>query len=214
MGKKYYVVWEGNEPGVYDNWDDAQEQIKGYPGAKYKSFPNKDAAVEAFRNDSSQYINLFKAWKNREKEKEVNYDSIPEIIQNAVAVDGACSGNPGRMEYRGVFVATGTQVFHFGPAEGGTNNIAEFLALVHAMAWLKQINRPDIAIYTDSRTALAWVRNRHAKTTLTPTPQNEKLLRLVARAEGWLSANPHCPNRIIKWETDKWGEIPADFGRK
>lgn len=213
MGKKYYVVWEGREPGVYDNWEDCQEQIDGFPGAKYKSFPNKDTAVEAFRGDIAQHLNLFKAWRSHQKDV-VNYDEFPEIIQNAVAVDGACAGNPGRMEYQGVFVASGTRVFHFGPAEGGTNNIAEFLALVHAMAWLKQIQRPDIAIYTDSRTAMAWVRNKHAKTTLQPTPANMKLLQLVERAEAWLHANPDCQNRILKWETDKWGEIPADFGRK
>ena len=213
MSKKYYVVWEGREPGVYDNWDDCHEQIDGFPGAKYKSFPNKDTAVEAFRSDSTQHINLYKAWNERKSHK-VDYNDFPEIVQNAVAVDGACAGNPGRMEYQGVFVATGTPVFHFGPAEGGTNNIAEFLALVHALAWLQKIKRPDIAIYTDSRTALSWVRNKHAKTTLQPTEANAPVLQLVARAEKWLAANPNSPNRILKWQTDKWGEIPADFGRK
>lgn len=52
-----------------------------------------------------------------------------------------------------------------------------------------------------------------AKTTLAPTPENAKLLSLVKRAETWLANNSY-PNRIIKWNTEKWGEIPADFGRK
>jgi ribonuclease HI len=115
------------------------------------------------------------------------------------------------MEYRGVHLPSGKQVFHFGPIQG-TNNIGEFLAVVHALALMKQkgISMP---IYSDSRTALAWVRNRKAKTTLARTPETEEALELVARAENWLRTNG-VNVTIEKWDTDNWGEIPADFGRK
>lgn len=132
-------------------------------------------------------------------------------ISQAVCVDAACSGNPGPMEYRGVHLPSGKEIFHFGPVHG-TNNIGEFLAIVHAMALMKQKGL-SMPVYSDSRTAIIWVQKRKAKTTLTPSPENAPLLELVARAEAWLRQNG-TPYPLIKWETEQWGEIPADFGRK
>ncbi len=129
----------------------------------------------------------------------------------AICVDGACSGNPGPMEYRGVHVPSGKEVFRFGPIMG-TNNIGEFLAIVHALALMEQrgISMP---IYSDSVSGQAWVRNKKAKTTLARTPETEQVLELVARAELWLRTHSfRVP--ILKWDTAQWGEIPADFGRK
>lgn len=130
----------------------------------------------------------------------------------ALAVDAACSGNPGPMEYRGVHLPSGKQIFHFGPVQG-TNNIGEFLAIVHALALLKQKNQPNMPIYSDSRTAQIWVQKKKCKTTLERTPKTEKLFEIIARAERWLQTNSYS-NPILKWDTDNWGEIPADFGRK
>lgn len=136
---------------------------------------------------------------------------MTENIKQALCVDAACSGNPGPMEYRGVHIPSGKEVFRFGPIQG-TNNIGEFLAIVHALALMQQkgINMP---IYSDSVSGMAWVRNRKAKTTLNRTPETEQALELVARAENWLRTH-HFQVPILKWETEKWGEIPADFGRK
>jgi ribonuclease HI len=115
------------------------------------------------------------------------------------------------MEYRGIYLKTGQEIFHFGPVHG-TNNIGEFLAIVHAMALMKQKGL-SMPVYSDSRTAIIWVNKRKAKTTLAPTPENRPLLDLVARAETWLRRNG-VPFPLIKWDTEQWGEIPADFGRK
>lgn len=134
-----------------------------------------------------------------------------EVPGEAIAVDAACSGNPGPMEYRGIYLKTGQVLFHYGPVHG-TNNIGEFLAIVHALALLKQQGK-TMPIYSDSRTAMIWVQKRKCKTTLDPTPQNAPLLQLVRRAENWLIQNGvNVP--LHKWETEKWGEVPADFGRK
>lgn len=141
---------------------------------------------------------------------EINTSAYP--LLPALAVDAACSGNPGVMEFRGVIADTGTEVFHRGPFPQGTNNIGEFLALVLGLAYLKQNNLPW-NIYTDSVTALAWVRQRKCKSKLPRTPQTEQLFQMVAKAEAWLRANTYT-TRIYKWDTEKWGEIPADFGRK
>lgn len=132
-------------------------------------------------------------------------------IKEALCVDAACSGNPGPMEYRGVHLPSGKEVFRFGPIQG-TNNIGEFLAIVHGLALMQQkgISMP---IYSDSVSGQAWVRNKKAKTTLARTPETEKALNLVARAENWLRTHQvNVP--ILKWDTENWGEIPADFGRK
>ena len=132
-------------------------------------------------------------------------------IKEALCVDAACSGNPGMMEYRGVHLPSGKEVFHFGPIKG-TNNIGEFLAIVHGLALMKQkgIRMP---IYSDSVSGLAWVRNRKAKTTLSYTEETAKALDLVRRAEYWLRQNA-IDVPVLKWNTEEWGEIPADFGRK
>lgn len=210
--KKYYVVWAGHDTGVFDSWEECKQQIANFPGAKYKSFPNRLEAIEAYRGNPEEYMGLFRKMAER-KPKIVNYEAIPGMRPGSIAVDAACSHNPGPVEYQGVDIMTGARLFHVGPLADGTNNIGEFLAIVHALAWLEKIGRPDIAIYSDSRTGMAWVRNRKAKTSITPTPENAPIRQLIARAETWLAT--HTPmNPIIKWDTDQWGEIPADFGRK
>ena len=133
------------------------------------------------------------------------------VAADAWAVDAACSGNPGKMEYRGIDLATGEQVFHFGPMYG-TNNIGEFLAIVHALALQQQMGICK-TIYSDSYNAILWVNKKHCKTTLPHNPETEQLHQIIARAENWLRTHTFR-NPIIKWETAQWGEIPADFGRK
>jgi ribonuclease HI len=136
----------------------------------------------------------------------------PGVRANAWAVDAACSGNPGPMEYRCVDLATGEQVFHFGPLHG-TNNIGEFLAIVHALALMDKKGINDKIIYSDSYNAILWVQKKHCKTKLERNAQTAELYNIIARAETWLRGHKiFVP--IIKWETGQWGEIPADFGRK
>lgn len=209
--QKYYVVWEGVAPGIYTSWTDCQLQTKGYEGAKYKSFDSREEAERALASSPYAYIG-----KNAPKSKATpafNPDgSLPkEVIANSLAVDAACSGNPGPMEYRGVHLASGQEIFHFGPVKG-TNNIGEFLGIVHGLALLKQKGF-DMPIYSDSKIAIDWVRQKTCKTKLTRTAETEELFRLIKRAEKWLKENKYT-TRILKWETRQWGEIPADFGRK
>lgn len=211
--KKYYVVWAGHDTGVFDNWEDAQEQIHGFPGAKYKSFPSKEAAIEAYRGDPSEHIGILKSIASHKPSPHTNLEAFPEIILDSIAVDAACSKNPGPVEYQGVNVRTGERIFHIGPLADGTNNIGEFLALVHCLALLDKLNRHDITIYSDSKTAQSWVRKGKANTKIQPTTANAYLRQLVTRAEAWLATH-RVINPIVKWKTEIWGEIPADFGRK
>lgn len=135
-----------------------------------------------------------------------------EVTADAWAVDAACSGNPGKMEYQGIDLATGERIFHFGPTHG-TNNIGEFLAIVHALALMEKHGLPNKAIYSDSYNAILWVKKKKCKTTLERSPKTEKLYQIIARAEKWLHEHEYA-NPILKWETNNWGEVPADFGRK
>lgn len=210
--KKFYVVWEGYATGVFDSWEECELQTKGYPGAKFKAFDSQEAAVEAYRGSYESQMELLKSIASH-RPALVDYASFPEIQLDSLAVDAACSKNPGPVEYQGVWVRTGERIFHVGPLDGGSNNIGEYLALVHGLALLKAQGRHNTPIYTDSRTARSWVRKGQPKTSIARTPQNARLFEMLDRATAWLAANTFS-NPILTWDTPVWGEIPADFGRK
>lgn len=216
--KKFYVVWEGRNPGVYDDWSDAKEQIENYKGARYKSFGSSQEAAWAYRegilaSEVGELGSFMKRLRTQESmTAQGDWRRIAEIDRSAWAVDAACSKNPGPIEYQGVDLATGQKLFHFGPLPFGTNNIAEFLAIVHALALMEQRGERH-PIYSDSRTAISWVRNMKIKTQLAREQRTEKLFQMMERAMIWLNTHSfRVP--IYKWDTDNWGEIPADFGRK
>ncbi len=210
--QKYYVVWLGHKPGIYNSWADCQLQIKGFPNAKYKAFESIAEAEFAFTQNFQKFI--IKNEPEKSATKKVATSNIPDqIISDSISVDAACAGNPGIMEYRGVETKSKKQIFHQGPFYDGTNNIGEFLALVHVLALLHKHDNDHTAIYSDSKTAISWVKNKKAKTTLELTKRNQILFDLIERAETWLKTHTF-KNPIIKWPTEKWGEIPADFGRK
>ncbi len=214
---KFYVVWQGREAGIYDSWAACEAQVKGV-AAKYKGFATRTEAEKAFTEDFEKYISFDRSVENEQTASIVRGTISPEeMLQQgvklpALAVDAACSGNPGMMEFRGVIADTGTQVFHRGPYVDGTNNIGEFLALVLGLAYLKR-EKLNWALYSDSKTAISWVRQKQCKTKLEWSNKNQDLLFAVRAAEKWLHENTWT-TAIYKWETEQWGEIPADFGRK
>jgi ribonuclease HI len=207
--KKFYVVWKGRKPGIYESWDACKLQIAGVKGALYMSFSSRKEAEKAYNGNYMAYKG------KRKKEPSLSPGELLRIGEpnyHSIAVDAAASGNPGVMEYRGVDTKTGRQLFKQGPFQEGTNNIGEFLALVHGLAFLKD-RKSDRVIYSDSRIAIGWVRKKKCNTKLQETPANKKLFDLIQRAEDWLANNSYT-TPIVKWETRAWGEIPADFGRK
>ena len=206
---KYYVVWDGRQPGIYTTWADAQRQVAGYPSAKFKSFDSRQEAETAFRGRYWDY-----AGKDAKTAKMSPVElSKAGVSPEGIAVDAACSGVPGPMEYRGVRIGTGEELFRVGPLEDGTNNIGEFLAIVHALQLLKEQGQPDVPIYSDSYNARKWIREKSCRTNLEPTPRNAPIFELIGQALQWLKAN-EITNPILTWETREWGENPADFGRK
>lgn len=204
---KFYVVWKGNQTGIFSDWESCRKQIEGFKGAQYKSFPDRTSAENAFHLGYENQKGTVKGQQS--------YECLPESqrpIGESIAVDAACSGNPGKVEYQGVFVETRTNLFKSPIFEGGTNNIGEFLAIVHCLAWQKQ-KHIAYPIYSDSVNAQKWVRDGVCRTKLIENESNHYLFSVIRRAEKWLHDNDfRVP--IYKWRTDIWGEIPADFERK
>jgi len=202
MGKqKYYVVWKGKNPGVYDSWKKCQEEIKNIKGARFKSFDDVKKADNAYSIGYDDY---------KKTNPIINEGDGPNL--DSISVDAASSGNPGKMEYRGVDTKTKKVLFKMGPFNNATNNIGEFLALVHGLAMMEKESDKKI-IYSDSITAISWVRKKRCQTKLKKNKENEEVFDLIARAILWLKKNNYSII-IKKWETKLWGEIPADFGRK
>lgn len=283
--QKFYVVWQGREPGVYRTWEECRARVNGCPGARYKAYPTEQEALAAYRSPAPYGTDGTDSTHGTAAPDGTHGTGAPAapdgtdgtgapaapggthgtgapaaphgtgapappspstaarrpsarvplspreapppppawradtvlplphgVRADAIAVDAACSGNPGPMEYRGVDLATGQELFRYGPVHG-TNNVGEFLAIVHALAWL---HRQGLVrtVYTDSRNALLWVRAGKCRTRLARAPRTEPLYRLIARAEAWLQAHPRTGIPLLKWHTGRWGEIPADFGRK
>jgi ribonuclease HI len=210
MGKiKYYVVWMGKKPGIYDSWEECKKQVAGEAGARYKSFNTREEAEAAYSEGPYSNDHPKESWEKRLQ----RLRSLPvQPVWKSISVDAACEGNPGRVEYQGVDTESGIVLFHQGPFKEGTNNIGEFLAIVHALSAMKR-EGSSLPVYSDSLTARKWVRDKAVKTKLIPTEKNKMLFSLLERALKWLKENEY-PNQVLTWDTENWGEIPADFGRK
>ena len=238
---KFYVVWKGRKTGVFSSWEACAAQVQGVTGAQYKSFTSRAAAEQALRGKYAAHVG------KPVSSGEWLFAPNPPVAESVV-VDAACSGSPGRLEYRGVDLRSGKEIFRQGPYENGTNNVGEFLAIVHALALLEEqgsalprapspVREPGLPrgnrdysagtgtttpragtgtttpVYSDSETAIAWVKAKQCNTELAADETNAPLFELINRAEDWL-AEHKTASPILKWDTKAWGEIPADFNRK
>ena len=208
---KFYVVWKGIQPGIYTSWVECEAQVKGFPGARFKSFPTKAEAEEAFQSKPGSRTATKKTTGTKTKKESVI--SEDKIIWESISVDVGSRGNPGIVEYKGVDTKTGEILFSHGEIHIGTNNMGEFLAIVHALAYLNEQNDSTTPVYSDSKTAIKWVKDRKANSSLERSIKTEEMWLLIDRAEKWLRENRYS-NPILKWETKHWGEIKADYGRK
>lgn len=204
--QKYYVVWKGRKTGVFTTWAECEKQVKGFVGAQYKAFGSEVEAEAAYLANYDDYkgkVSSNGKWKT----------ASTQPILPSICVDAACSGSPGKLEYRGVNTETGEEIFHAGPYNEGTNNVGEFLAIVHALTWQAKHNT-HLPIYSDSQNAISWVNQGECKTKLRHSSRNAILFAIIHSAENWLAENELPEGKILKWDTELWGENPADFGRK
>ncbi|AWB43042.1 ribonuclease H [Paenibacillus sp. CAA11] len=223
--QKYYVVWVGVQPGIYTDWPSCQAQVQTFKDAKYKSYTSRAEAERAYQEGWKKHWGQKAAGsKTRESSSGAGKTvrggsstaaapaSTAEIDYDSISVDVGTRGNPGPIEYRGVDTQTGETLFARGPIPNGTNNLGEFLAIVHSLAYLKKLGSKK-TVYSDSRTALKWVREKKVATSLPRNASTQEVWDLVDRALSWLKNNSY-ENKVLKWETQEWGEIKADYGRK
>lgn len=204
--QKYYVVWKGRKPGIFTSWAETEKQVKGYAAAQYKAFNSIKEAEAAYRSE-------YQAFKGKPSSQGKWREASVRPVLPSICVDAACSGSPGKMEYRGVFTDSQEEIFRVGPFPDGTNNVGEFLAIVHALTWLEK-HENHLPIYSDSRNAISWVYTGKCKTQLKHTSNNAPVFALIHSAENWLAENELRDEAVLKWDTELWGENPADFGRK
>lgn len=202
--QKIYVVWKGRKRGIFTSWPECEAQVKGFTDAQYKAFDSREEAQRAFAASYDDYKG-----RPASTQKWLFAPNLPLIP--SLCVDAACDGSPGRLEYRGVKTESGEGIFHAGPFADGTNNVGEFLAIVLAFNWLSK-NKLDWPVYSDSANAIAWVNAGKCNTKLARLPSNGNLFAFIANAEESLRASKTF--RVLKWDTQAWGENPADFGRK
>lgn len=207
---KFYVVWVGRQKGIYNSWNECKKNVDGVADAKFKGFPSLQAAEKAYKEGYKKYWGTRKKTPNILTGEATKKIGLP--IKESISVDGAWDTSTGLVEYQGVSTADGTLLFHQGPFEDGTNNIVEFLAIVHALSYCKK-NNIDLPVYSDSKIAIGWVKAKESRTNHKKSEKNKYLFTLLDRAIKWLKENEY-PNKILKWETKAWGENPADFGRK
>ncbi|WP_150265944.1 ribonuclease H [Paenibacillus tepidiphilus] len=217
--QKYYVVWEGKRPGVYGTWAECQAQTNQFAGAKFKAYESRAEAEAAFKAGwkgnwgSGAAASGTKGKPASSFRRSTAAASEPaDIDYDSVSVDVGTHGNPGPVEYKGVDTRTGEVIFSCGPISKGTNNLGEFLAIVHALALLKK-QGSSRTVYSDSANALKWVKQKKVATTLPRDHTTEEIWLMVDRAVGWLQSNQY-ENKVLKWQTSVWGEIKADYGRK
>ena len=204
--QKYYVVWKGRKTGIFTSWAECEKQVKGFVGAEYKAFGTLKEAEAAFNSK-------YEAYKGKPSSSDKWKEASVKPILPSICVDAACSGSPGKLEYRGVFLESGKEFFHIGPFPDATNNIGEFLAIVHALTWLMKHGK-QMPVYSDSQNAISWVYTGKCRTQLKHTGRNAPIFMLIKSAENWLAENELRDDAVLKWDTNLWGEIPADFGRK
>lgn len=204
MGKKVDVRKSKRyEKEVEKRTDSPQKLFKmmeGYMGKEYV------VVVEPEIKEGKKGFQGYKIEAYKEKDRGYPFEV------NSISVDASSLNNPGVTEYQGVDTGTGEKLFVSKKYKEGTNNIGEFLALVEAMKYLEDKGL-DIPIYTDSLTAVAWVRKHKINTGLKVTDNTKELFEDVDKAVEYLKRTKRKAD-IRKWNTKKWGESKADFGRK
>jgi ribonuclease HI len=204
--QKYYVVWKGRKPGIFASWAESEKQVKGFAGAQFKAFDSLKEAEAAYRSK-------YESFKGKPASQGKWREASVKPILPSICVDAACSGSPGKLEYRGVFTESEQEIFRFGPFPDGTNNVGEFLAIVHALTWLTKHDK-QLPVYSDSENGIAWVYTGKCRTKLKHTARNAPLFVMIHSAENWLAENELNDDAVLKWDTELWGENPSDFGRK
>lgn len=195
--KIYLVEVTPGEYKEFHSWPACQAFVKG-KNVPFGSGVTRDEALEKVAR-SRAYID-----KNGSKTTKAAAP-VGAPPREGICSDAGTHGNPGPCEYQ-VCDLKG-KVLEHKKLGVHTNNYAE-LAGIGAMLQYAAINGIT-KCWTDSQIAIGWI----ASGRLGPTVhERDVILRMVTEIQTILRKNPKL--ELLKWHTKKWGEIPADFGRK
>jgi len=143
--KKYYAIASGRKPGIYDNWPDAQAQVTGCQGAKFKGFPTREEAEAWIKNP----IYSQSPKKNTAKAKPSIADTSPKTDEVTIYTDGGARYNPGPGGYGIVQIYNNERKELSGGYKLTTNNRMELMGCIVALRELEYRDKP-ITLYSDS----------------------------------------------------------------
>ena len=136
MPEKFYVVWTGRQTGIFTDWTTARRAVERYPGARFKSFPTRVAAEEAFARGTDGVAAKVSAGRKAVRSARRRRDAHnAHQFDVSIYCDGACDPNPGHAGSGIVVYRAGNlaELWYglYNPL--GTNNTAELNALYHAL---------------------------------------------------------------------------------
>jgi len=142
--KKFYAVASGKKPGIYTAWPEAEAQVKGYGGAKYKGFPSR-AAAEAWMADPKWESKTKKPGKKVSPKPMASVSGCTEIY-----TDGGAINNPGPGGYGVVLLEKDISRELHGGYLHTTNNRMELMACIKGIEALSSRSKP-VALFSDSK---------------------------------------------------------------
>jgi ribonuclease HI len=144
--KKFYAIAKGVTPGIYTSWPEAEAQVKGFGGAKFKGFPSR-AEAEAWLKDPNKAT----AKSQTNTKSNTKKYPTPKLVNNCIEIytDGGAINNPGPGGYGVVIVVDGNETELSGGYTHTTNNRMELMACIKGIESLTDKSRP-IALFSDS----------------------------------------------------------------
>lgn len=224
--KKYYAVKKGYNPGVYDNWATAENQVKGYPGAQFKGFFSKEEAYEWFEG----IVSLEKRGASSRKKQIIAVNRDDGEADVIIYTDGGAINNPGPGGYGVVLQHDNKQEEFFGGYRLTTNNRMELMACIVALQKTQRCPG-KILLFSDSSYVVNgiskgwvknWQRNGWLKSDKKPVKNRdlwEKLSLLVDALDiefRWVKGhaghplNERCDKLAVK--SARGSDLPVDEG--
>jgi ribonuclease HI len=142
--KKFYAVASGRKSGIYTSWPEAEAQVKGYGGAKYKGFVNRSEA-EAWMDDPQWGQKTKPIKKKTAYKQQVTSGACIEIY-----TDGGAINNPGPGGYGVVLLAKGEPLELSGGYQHTTNNRMELMACIKGIEALP-MRTETVGLFSDSK---------------------------------------------------------------
>lgn len=197
--KKYYAVAAGRRPGVYTDWfgpDGAEVQVRNYPGARYKGFPNREEA-EAFLLQQGRPSEKAETGERKEKGARAGEKPVePTADRWVLYSDGGALGNPGPGGYGGVLLTPDGREEFSGGYRNTTNNRMELMGCIVGLR--RTPPGKAVVVYTDSRYVVdavekGWARSWQKKGWMRTSSESAK------NADLWKRLLSLCEQRQVEF---------------